>query len=230
MHTTCWTVVLEAAGEGAGAGAALEHLCRRYWPPVYGFFLRSGLDRASAEDETQEFFARLLRREGLAGADPRHGSFRAFMLACLRHHRATFFRERSAQKRGGGNAPLELSDKLLEDAALATPELEPEAAYDRQWADTLMELAAARLAEEYKAAGRMERFSVLREYLMWDGGELSGRELAGRLGESETAVRSAIFRLRRRFAVLLREEVQSTLGPGENADEELRYLTRVLAQ
>ena len=58
---------------------------------------------------------------------------------------------------------------------------------------------------------------------------LSGRELAAKLGESETAVRSAIYRMRRRFARLMREQIAATLAPGEDVEEEVRYLARVLA-
>ena len=106
----------------------------------------------------------------------------------------------------------------------------PEAAYDRHWAESVIQHTSLRLEAEYKAAGRGARFAALREFLMWDGGELSGRELAERLGESETAVRSAIFRLRRRFGLLLREEVAGTLGPGEDVDEEVRYMARILSE
>ena len=229
MFTTCWTVVLEAGGAGAGAGTALEQLCARYWPPVFGFFVRSGLDRAEAEDETQEFFAQLLRREGLAKVDPAHGRFRSFLLACLKHHMASLVRDRTRQKRGGGVAPVSLDARIADDIAGA-PDVEPEAAYDRHWADAVMQNTSSRLEAEYRAAGRAERFAVLRDYLMWDGGELSGEELAAKLGESVTAVRSAIYRLRRRFALLIREEVAATLGPGEDVEEEVRYLARVLGR
>jgi RNA polymerase sigma factor (sigma-70 family) len=230
-HTTCWSVVLEAAGSGPGAASALEVLCRRYWPPVFGFFLRAGLHRAAAEDETQEFFADLLRRESLAGVGPERGKFRAFLLACLKHHMASVWRDAARLKRGGGEAPV-LLDAALADSIAGRVEggLEPEVLYDRQWADAVMQNTLERLSAEYRTAGRGARFAVLKDYLMWDGGGNSGRELAAALGESETAVRSGIFRMRRRFGLLLREEVGATLGPGEDVEQEVRYLARVLGQ
>jgi RNA polymerase sigma-70 factor (ECF subfamily) len=48
------------------AQAALEHLCRIYWYPIYHFVRRQGHSTHDAQDLTQEFFARLLaRRIGL---------------------------------------------------------------------------------------------------------------------------------------------------------------------
>ena len=55
------------------------------------------------------------------------------------------------------------------------------------------------------------------------------RQPVRRLGESENTVRSAIYRMRRRFARLMREQIAVTLAPGEDVEEEVRYLARVLA-
>src|SRR5206468_697828 len=61
--TTQWTVVLTAArSDTPRAHAALENLCRSYWPPLYAYVRRRGNSPADAEDLTQEFFARLLER------------------------------------------------------------------------------------------------------------------------------------------------------------------------
>src|SRR5688572_16517357 len=108
MHTTCWTVVLEAARQGEESAGALEQLCRRYWPAVFGYLIRSGMETEAAQDETQDFFADLLRREGLAGVSPEKGRFRSFLLACLKNHLANARRDDARQKRGGGQALLAL--------------------------------------------------------------------------------------------------------------------------
>ena len=72
---TQWSLVREAAGTG---GAALESLCRAYWPPVYAFIRREGHAAHDAEDLTQEFFHRLLTAESFADATPLKGRFRLF--------------------------------------------------------------------------------------------------------------------------------------------------------
>ena len=82
--TTTWSLVI-AAGKGDDGGEALERLCRKHWRPIYVFIRRSGLSPADAEDATQEFFIILLERGWLKQADPKRGSFRAFLLTLLRN-------------------------------------------------------------------------------------------------------------------------------------------------
>jgi RNA polymerase sigma-70 factor (ECF subfamily) len=63
--TTHWSVVLTATGnDTTQAQAALEHLCRMYWYPIYHFVRRQGHSMHDAQDLTQEFFARLLEKNG----------------------------------------------------------------------------------------------------------------------------------------------------------------------
>ena len=67
---TRWSVVL-AAGHASSpnAQAALEELCRAYWPPIYAFVRRRGHGPEEAKDLTQEFFLQLLQQNSLAGVD-----------------------------------------------------------------------------------------------------------------------------------------------------------------
>ena len=79
--TTHWSVVLAAArSDSPRAGAALEHLCRSYWYPIYHFVRRQGHSTHDAQDFTQEFFARLLEKNWIAQADQSRGRFRSFLL------------------------------------------------------------------------------------------------------------------------------------------------------
>jgi RNA polymerase sigma-70 factor (ECF subfamily) len=57
----------------------------------------------------------------------------------------------------------------------------------------------------------------------------SAAEVAARLGVTETALYSAIHRLRRRYGEVLRREVAHTVARPEEIEEELRYLVRVLS-
>jgi RNA polymerase sigma-70 factor (ECF subfamily) len=79
--TTHWSVVLTAAGtDTPRAQAALGHLCRMYWYPIYHFVRRQGHAVHDAQDLTQEFFARLLEKNWIAHADQSRGRFRSFLL------------------------------------------------------------------------------------------------------------------------------------------------------
>src|SRR6266850_6680350 len=79
--TTHWSMVA-AAGRRASPSAtqALATLCETYWYPLYAYVRRPGDDAEEARDLTQEFFARLLAKDGLRVADRERGKFRAFLL------------------------------------------------------------------------------------------------------------------------------------------------------
>src|SRR5262245_993513 len=84
FHTTHWTVVLAAQVRGEKtAQDAFARLCSIYWYPLYAFVRRSGRDCHDAEDLTQDFFVRLIAKDGLASVHPEHGRFRSFLLASL---------------------------------------------------------------------------------------------------------------------------------------------------
>ena len=80
----------------------MAELCRSYWYPLYAFIRRHGHDAHEAEDLTQEFFARLLAKQFLAGVDREKGRFRTFLLMAVKRFLANEYDRAQAQKRGGG--------------------------------------------------------------------------------------------------------------------------------
>src|SRR6185436_10004622 len=97
-----WSVVLSAGQTNSShASAALEKLCRAYWPPLYSYIRRQGRSRADAKDLTQAFFAKLLEKNFWARADPQKGRFRSFLLTALRQFLADQRDWVKAAKRGG---------------------------------------------------------------------------------------------------------------------------------
>ena len=68
--TTHWSVVLTAGrSDTTRSHDALAQLCQTYWPPLYAYVRRRGYSPEDAQDLTQEFFARLLARKGMAGRE-----------------------------------------------------------------------------------------------------------------------------------------------------------------
>ena len=63
----------------------LSDLCAAYYAPVFVFIRRNTPDQDSARDLTQEFFARLLARQGLDTIEPQRGRFRSFLLGAVKH-------------------------------------------------------------------------------------------------------------------------------------------------
>jgi hypothetical protein len=227
---TRWSVVLAAAGEGQPARAALEELCRLYWFPLYAVARQRGCSPEDAEDETQNFLAEVAGGRLLAAATPERGHLRTYLLAAFQRDLIDAQRRTLRQKRGGGvvMVPLDLhtAEDRLEQAAAETPQ----AAFDKAWALTCLESAAAALATEYENRGRGALFQTLRPFLDPESeGDYSAASRA--TGLDANALRQAVFRLRQRFRALLRQVIADTLDqPGEALiDEELAALRRALA-
>jgi RNA polymerase sigma factor (sigma-70 family) len=230
--TTHWSVVL-AAGQSADAQAseALEQLCRIYWYPLYAYLRREGHTPPDAQDLTQEFFARLLARNSLAHVGPEKGKFRSFLLAAMRHFLSDQRDRARAVKRGGGAEVLSLDAQDAEERYRLEPveRLDAEKIYERRWAMTLVEQALMRLRDESAAAGKTELFERLRSFVAGDS-EVTCGEAATELGLSESAVKSAVHRLRERYRAFVREEIAHTVADPTEVEAEIRYLITVMSQ
>jgi DNA-directed RNA polymerase specialized sigma24 family protein len=232
--TTQWSLVLSAGHDSTpDARTALEQLCRSYWYPLYAYLRRSGQDEEDAKDLIQSFFATLLEHDWLAIADPAKGRFRSFLLVCLKRFVSGEAEKARALKRGGGTRILSLDDaNAAERYALESTEgMAADVVYDRRWAITLLEQAWDRLREECEATGRLQLFEHLKATQDQEGGRevQSYGVLAQNLKMSETALKSAMFRLRARFRELLRHEVVQTVSDPKDVNDEIRYLLKVLS-
>src|SRR5262245_50836797 len=170
FRTTHWSLVLEAGVSSDRGRNALETLCRTYWYPLYAFVRRRGFDQPSAEDLTQEFFARLLESGGLAAASQERGRFRSFLLASLKNFLANEWDRSQRLKRGSGVEFLnwdELDAEAhcdLEPAGTETPE----AVFDREWAEALVNGVLTQLRAEAARDSLVDRFEVLKAFLVTD--------------------------------------------------------------
>lgn len=145
FHTTRWSLVLRAQGRGA----ELEELLRAYWRPVYAWLRRQGKSREEAADLTQAFVCDVvLARDLLGKADQSRGRFRAYLLTALKRFMIDDHRRSSSERRGGGKGPVSIEragiDGTTLDAAEPAGEEDPERAFERQWAATVLTLALAR--------------------------------------------------------------------------------------
>ena len=86
-----------------------------------------------------------------------------------------------------------------------------------------------RLRREYEDAGRSTRFEELIAVLTRDPKSDPYAEIARRLGTTEGNVRVAVHRLRRRYGLLLREEIAATVGDVAQVDDEIQALFAALA-
>jgi RNA polymerase sigma factor (sigma-70 family) len=221
-----------AAGEGESplAAHALEQLCRTYWYPLYAFVRREAYSHHDAEDLTQGFFERLLGKGYLGQVDQGKGRFRSFLLASFKHYLSDQRDHQRAAKRGGGKTILSIDAQTADELYQLEPisELTAEGIFERRWALTVLDQARGKLRKEYVAAGKAELHAQIRIFEAGDVGVPSYAELAGRLGITESAVKSAAHQLRRRFRELVRAEIAQTVREPGDVDDEIRHLLTVI--
>lgn len=183
-----------------------------------------------AEDLAQEFFCRFLERHPLANVSPAGGKFRSFLLTCLKNFLSNQRERAQAQRRGGGQTLVSLDVQEGETRFFMEPadHFTPDALYDKNWALTVVDRTIKNLQQEYAAKGVMQDFEQLKGFLPGGEGGLSRAELVAKRGVSAGAIDVAVHRLRKRFGVLLREEIAHTVSSEAEVDEEIKFLISVI--
>jgi RNA polymerase sigma factor (sigma-70 family) len=203
---TSWDLV-RAATQPKG----MDELIRLYWKPLYYFVRQKGFDNETAKDMVQGFLADALERGTIAKADPSRGKFRTFLLAALSNFMKDWHKSSNRLKRGGGQSTLSLDFDAGERQyafEVASGEL-PETTLDRAWAQSAFDACVAELQ------GTPRHLQAFRMVLQGS----SYLEIAEELGISESAAKTAVFRLRQQ----LREGVLRRMSPkgGSSSDEPL---------
>lgn len=222
--TTRWTLIL--AADADNDRVLLGELMRDYWKPLYVFARRKGLDAEAAKDAVQGLWAQLLERDWLRGLDPERGRLRAFLRTAFARYLHSTHTHDTALKRGGSLAPLTLDFDVAESALSSAP-LDPEQAYEREWAVTVMARALERLREEFEAGIRRGPFDVVCAF--FGGGPTpSYAEAAAAHGMTIPQLKAFLHRARARFRELVVEAIRPTVGQDGDAEAESRGLLEAL--
>ena len=229
---TRWTLVSRSRGDDEQARAALSELCAAYYAPVVAFLRRDGRAEDVARDLAHDFFAKLLAGGTIDGADPLRGKFRSYLLTVLKRFAANQRERDHAAKRGGGQihavldggseqtgAGLQIADSSI---------VAPDAAFDREWALTLLARALAQLERDMRDDGKSTHFDALKPWLTTESDATPQSEAAAKLGMSIEAVKVAVHRLRKRFREAVKAEIAQTLGHAGDVNEEMDALMRAL--
>jgi RNA polymerase sigma-70 factor (ECF subfamily) len=226
---TAWSAISQARRHGAaGTSEALRRLVVEYWRPLYIYLRRRGESHEDAADSVQGFFEFVFSSGFFSHVDREGGKFRSYLLRSLERWRSRQQRREDAQKRGGQVARVSLEGLDEMEVVAAGVDVDPERAFDRQWASDMVARAMRRVGESYQRRGRGEWFEALRPGLPGGGGLASHAETAVALGATEGAVKKAVFDLRRAFAEELRSSIRATVLTAEDAEEELRHLVAVM--
>ncbi len=225
-NQTAWTVILEARDPASPERRAqLETLAAAYWQPVLAHLQRQwNLPPEDAADLTQEFFLRFTEEGFLDGAARDRGRFRTFLKMKLRDLVIDDLRRRSALKRGG-------AERFVPIGAEGSPEprwkgLQPDEAFDREWASCLMAQAIRALEKDLKDGGSGTVFKAFQQCVLLKPPK-SYKECAAALDIKESDVRNFVFRGRTLLRETVRRLVRESVASESEAGEELAYLLRL---
>jgi len=211
----------DSAEERKRAG---ERLVALYWKPLYKYVrLKWSRSREDAEDLVQGFFASALERETLVGFDPARAGLRTFLRLLVDRHASNERRAAGRLKRGGGAVALDFDAAEAELARVDATGPDPEELLRREWVRALFAECVGRLREELEGSGRGLQLRAFEAMDLEDGDPRpSYRELAARLGVSETKVTNDLSAARRRFRVLVLETLREVTASEEEFRAEAR--------
>ena len=213
-------------GEIDASKQAMEELAVAYWKPIYVFLRGKGHSHEEAQDETQGFFEHLLSRDFFRNLQPEGGRFRSFLLISLRHRLIDEHRK-VANVQHRAEVSLEPWHEMeAVDASTFSAGASPEEAFDRSWAEALVERAMMVLQGRWEK--RVALFAELRYTVESPENVAKYSDIASRLGMTEGAVGKAAHDFRKQFGEQIRQEIRDTVAEDDDVEEELRYLVTLL--
>ena len=232
FRTTRWTQVSRAKADSPAGHRALAELCEAYYEPV-STFLRCELREAeAARDLAHDFFAKMLAGGAIAHAEQARGRFRSYLLGAVKHFLAHHREAAQRLKRGGGAENISLNETDASEA-WSVPDgsvLSPDAAFDQQWALTVLGRALEALRRESAAEGRASLFEQLKPWLTGEAAHGDQTALASACGMTANALKVAVHRLKRRFRQSVKAEVAGTLDDPGLVGAEMRALFAALGK
>ena len=225
--TTRWTQVSRAKADSPEGRRALAELCNAYYEPVAAFLRCELRDADAARELAHDFFAHMLAGGTIARAKQERGRFRSYLLGAVKHFLSHQREALQRLKRGGGVENLSLNETEA-CSVLDAGVLSPDAAFDRQWALTVVAHALEALRRECVAEGRADFFEQVKPWLTGDAAHGDQAALAAGCGMNANALKVAVHRLKRRFRQLLKAEVAGTLDEPGLVEAEMRALFAAL--
>ncbi|MEO6742485.1 MAG: RNA polymerase subunit sigma-24 [Chthoniobacteraceae bacterium] len=229
---TRWTLIRKVCGSNDEDGGmeALQQICLNYWFPLYAWARHSHRSEDDAKDLIQSFFEQLLEKNFLKRADPQKGRLRTFLLTCLKRHAGDLADKATAAKRDARKTislDFEWAEGRYHDIQADTDSADK--LYDKRWAQALLQYSLEVLRTEVESEGKTAEYEMLKPFLGFQPDEMvSYKNVAARMGIGEAALKSKVFRLRKRFHQCVRDHAARTLGNDVAVKEELMELMSIV--
>jgi RNA polymerase sigma-70 factor (ECF subfamily) len=205
-HPSRWSLARRDTSEAGRT--ALHELAAAWWYPAYAYLRACDLPPADATARLESLLAALTAADVAAG-QPR---FREHLLL-LAQEAAIEIEPR---------APVIAIDSAwAEPRFLREPQRAPADVFQRCWSLTALDFTLATLESEYAARGAAAQFQHLRAFLGFSASDAEHYEKASAaLGLSLSAVRVAVFELRKRYREQLRAQIADTVAHPADIDPE----------
>lgn len=230
FETTRWTLVGCVATGGEAGERAADELARRYWPAVYAYFRRAGLDREAAAESTQAFYAdAVVGRRLFERADPGKGRLRSLFLRCLKNYRIDQYRRDRNRATGFVDLAIDADSRVGLDAR------DPGEAFNREWAADQLNEAITRTRDYYLSRGKRAHWDLFeaRHLTPLRTGTPAPPfgTLADDLGyESAALAAAATQQVRQRMLLMLKAVVAETVTDLAEADSEYEQTLTLLGR
>ncbi len=236
FETTDWASILRAqTPNGAERREAMGQLIAQYWKPIYCYLRRQGFGNEEAKDLTQGFFQEVvLGRELAQKADSAKGRFRNFLLVSLGYYVANVRRAGASGRRRppGGVIPLETLESFeIPDRGR---DMTPEAAFNYEWAATLLEQALEQVERDCCDRGQRTHWEVFRlrvvKPIMEDSEPPAITEVCAQTGVADlTKASNMLVTVKRRFRAVLAQHVRRLVASEADVEAEMRELMAILS-
>jgi DNA-directed RNA polymerase specialized sigma24 family protein len=226
FHTTRWTRVCLAKVASDDGRMALAELCDAYYEPVVAFLRCELRDAEAAREMSHAFFEQILRGGRIHTADPARGRFRSYLLGAVKHFLSHHREALSRMKRGGGRTPVPMDDEEVR--SVPDTGMSPDAAFERQWAVTVLARGMEALRVQCAAEGKAESFEHIKPLLSGTADHGAQASIAEACALSVPALRMMLHRLKKRLRDCVKTEVAGTLDDPALVQEEMQALFAAL--
>jgi RNA polymerase sigma factor (sigma-70 family) len=226
LPTTRWSLVVGIqAGSEEARREALGHLFERYKKPIYHYFrLKWRMRPDEAQDLTADFFTMLMEGQALQRYQPGRSSFRTYLKGILKNFTLDQIKKADAEKRGGKNQIVSMSDVIEESVPDGAAD-NPDTALDWSWRMTVLERAVEATRAWFTAEKRETQFRTFQSAVLELKEERpTDAQIALQLGISESNVGNHINIVRVKLREMIRSELIQTVLDKEQLDEEYRVI------
>ena len=132
--------------------ASWQEFCDLYGQLLYNFVLRQGVPQDDADDVVQNTRFSVAKALRAGQWDPAKGSFKTWLLTVARNRVTDYFRRQPGWRRDRPAAPTATPRTATVERVPDPNTLTPEAVWDEEWRNNILELALERLKAEAKPA------------------------------------------------------------------------------